>query len=103
MQDEHIERKQRFLREEIMEKGFDADQFTLWIDEKKEKGTRPSAGCDLEKWNLEELEDAVREFQATHAPTPDLKKAASQTSADKSELVDYSSVHSNSIPVRARL
>jgi|JFJP01.1.fsa_nt_gi hypothetical protein len=40
MQDADIERKQRFLREEIMEKGFDADEFTRWIDEGKEKGTR---------------------------------------------------------------
>ena len=40
MQDADIERKQRFLREEIMEKGFDADEFTRWIDKEKEKGTR---------------------------------------------------------------
>jgi hypothetical protein len=39
MQEEDIERKQRFLREEIIDKGFDADEFTLWIDEGKEKGT----------------------------------------------------------------
>jgi hypothetical protein len=41
MQDADIERKQRFLREEIIDKGFDADEFTRWIDKEKVKGTQP--------------------------------------------------------------
>lgn len=36
---EDLEKKQQFLRNEIMAKGFDADDFTLWIDKEKEKGS----------------------------------------------------------------
>lgn len=33
-----IEAKQKYLCKEVMEKGFDADEFTKWIDINKEKG-----------------------------------------------------------------
>ena len=34
-----IEAKQKYLCKEVMEKGFDADEFTKWIDANKEKGS----------------------------------------------------------------
>ncbi len=33
-----LEVKQQYLREEIILKGYDADDFTLWIDKNKAKG-----------------------------------------------------------------
>jgi len=33
-----LEAKQAFLRTEIIEKGYDTDEFTLWIDVNYEKG-----------------------------------------------------------------
>lgn len=39
MLNDDVEVKQRYLREEILDKGYDADKFTLWIDQTKEKGS----------------------------------------------------------------
>lgn len=35
---QEMEAKQQYLREEIILKGYDADDFTLWIDKNKSKG-----------------------------------------------------------------
>lgn len=37
-----VEQKQKFLFNEIMRKGYDADDFTRWIDSTKEKGMKKS-------------------------------------------------------------
>lgn len=56
--DDDLAEKQEFLRKEILEKGYDADDFISFLREKKgEEGTDPV------NWTLDELRIAVKEFQ----------------------------------------
>ena len=36
--DTSIEEKQKYLREEVLEKNYDGDEFTLWMDKTNVKG-----------------------------------------------------------------
>ena len=56
MEDELAE-KQAFLRENILEKGFDAEDFMKLLQNKK-----GDIGLDLASWSMDELRDAVKEF-----------------------------------------
>lgn len=102
MQDGALEAKQQFLRDQILEAGFDPDDFTLWIDKEKIKG------CELDQWNMEELVQAVFEYKQTHSAVHSSSKGQSPASPERSsgygsEPFECSSVHSNSIPVPNRL
>lgn len=37
-EDEELEAKQKFLRHNIMDQGYDADHFTMWMDKHFEHG-----------------------------------------------------------------
>ena len=52
-----LEQKQTFLRENILEKGYDAEQFMSFLQSKKGE-----QGLDLNNWLIEELYNAVNEF-----------------------------------------
>ena len=52
-----LEQKQTFLRENILEKGYDAEQFMGFLQSKKGE-----QGLDLNNWLIEELFTAVNEF-----------------------------------------
>ena len=56
MEDELTE-KQTYLRENILEKGYDAEDFMKLLQNKKGE-----QGLDLESWTMEELRNAVKEF-----------------------------------------
>jgi hypothetical protein len=58
MDDGSIETKQLFLREEIIKKGFDAQEFSDFLQE--EKGEEK---IDLEYWPMKDLKEAVVSFQ----------------------------------------
>ena len=60
MTEETIESKQLFLREEIIKKGFDAQEFSVFLQE--EKGEEK---IDLEYWPMEDLKKAVESFKET--------------------------------------
>ena len=49
--------KQAFLRENILEKGFDAEDFMKLLQTKKGE-----VGLDLSSWSMDELREAVNEF-----------------------------------------
>lgn len=51
-----IEEKQNYLRESILDKGYDGNMFMQFLQEKK------GEEINLEKWSLEELTEAVEEF-----------------------------------------
>ena len=53
-----LEKKQEYLRIEIMEKGFDTELFTENMQ--KEKGEN---ALELENWTFEELKQFVEKFQ----------------------------------------
>lgn len=56
MEDE-LSEKQTYLRENVLEKGFDAENFMQFLQTKK-----GDSGLDLNIWSLEELKQAVSEF-----------------------------------------
>ena len=57
MEDDDLNAKQTFLRENILEKGYDAEDFMKLLQTKKGE-----SGLDLISWTMNELKDAVKEF-----------------------------------------
>jgi hypothetical protein len=64
-----IEIKQNFLRTEIMDQGFNPDEFLEFLIVKKGENA-----ADLELWSIDELSEIVKEFknvfQNANEPTP---------------------------------
>ena len=60
--EDNLEKKQAFLRQSILEKGYDADDFMAFLQEKKGE-----FGTDLNNWELNELISAVAEFTSLHS------------------------------------
>ena len=58
MEDESLEKKQQFLRTEILMNGYDAQEFTTFLSEYKGEEK-----VDLEYWTMEELSKAVESFK----------------------------------------
>lgn len=56
MEEIDLESKQSYLRENVLEKGYDADDFMSFLQHKKENG------LNLNNWSMQELENAVKEF-----------------------------------------
>ncbi len=56
--DETIEAKQLFLTEEIINKGYDAQEFSIFLTEE-----RGEEKIDLEFWSMEELKKTVEKFK----------------------------------------
>ena len=57
MEEETLEKKQKYLREHVLEKGYDPDKFMEFLTMKKGE-----SGIDLENWTLKELIDVTNEF-----------------------------------------
>ena len=55
-----LEQKQTFLRTNILEKGYDAEEFMNFL-----QGKKGDLGLDLNNWNIDELTLAVKEFLST--------------------------------------
>ena len=66
MEDSSIIEKQNYLREVILDKGYDTTLFTTFLEKKD-----PEAGIDINKWTIEQLQIAVDEFCAQYEPTQD--------------------------------
>ena len=64
-EDDELTQKQTYLRESILEKGYDADEFMKFLQDKKGE-----QGLDLNSWKLPELTDAVLEFVKDKDPQP---------------------------------
>ena len=52
-----IEQKQQYLREEILDKSYDIDEFTDFMSKYKENG------IDIQNWDFSELKEAVKNFK----------------------------------------
>ena len=63
MEDDELNAKQTFLRENILEKGYDAEDFMQLLQNKKGE-----SGLDLMSWTMNELIEAVKEFTKDKAP-----------------------------------
>ena len=57
MEDKSQEEKQNFLRENILEKGYDVNQFVAFLQSKKGE-----AGSDISNWSMDDLHIVVKEF-----------------------------------------
>ena len=55
--DESIQEKQAYLRENVLEKAYDADEFMSYLQLKKGE-----SGLDLNNWTMHELKNAVKDF-----------------------------------------
>ena len=54
---EITEKKQKYLRDEILSQNYDADEFSEFISQYKENG------LDLSSWTFDELKDVVQKFK----------------------------------------
>jgi len=63
MEDDDLNEKQTFLRENILEQGYDAEEFMKLLQDKKGE-----SGLDLMSWNMDELKEAVNEFIKDKSP-----------------------------------
>ena len=76
MEDSSQEEKQNYLRENILEKGYDPNQFVSFLQSKKGE-----AGSDISNWTMEDLKEVVQEFisinstQSEPNPVPNRKKS----------------------------
>ena len=66
---ESIEEKQEYLRTNILENGYDADEFLSYLQEKKGE-----EGVDLNLWNFQELKLVVEEFTSNHKSNKSLEQ-----------------------------
>ena len=55
--DATIEEKQGFLRETILNKGYDVNQFIQFLTDKKGE-----EGADVSNWSMHDLQTVVKEF-----------------------------------------
>ena len=55
--DDDLQSKQSFLRENVLEMGYDADEFMTFLQSKKGEN-----GLDLNNWKMDELISVVGEF-----------------------------------------
>ena len=57
MKNVNQQEKQNFLRVNILEKGYDVNQFVSFLQSKKGE-----AGSDISNWSMEDLRIVVKEF-----------------------------------------
>ena len=70
MEDTSQEEKQNFLRENILDKGYDVNQFVSFLKSKKGE-----AGSDIANWSIVDLYEIVQEFSSKYSTDskPELK------------------------------
>ena len=70
MEDTSQEEKQNFLRENILDKGYDVNQFVSFLKSKKGE-----AGSDIANWSMVDLYEVVKEFSSKYSTDskPELK------------------------------
>ena len=74
--EESQEDKQNFLRENILEKGYDVNQFVSFLKSKKGE-----AGSDISNWSMNDLYEVVQEFIKNNAPQDESQSQQNQTQA----------------------
>ena len=59
-QESERQAKRAFLRQEVIEQGYEADQFTEFIEREK--------GADVDEWTMQELQVCVERFKLSFSP-----------------------------------
>ena len=58
---DNIEEKQQFLRKNILDKGYNGEEFMIYL-----KSKNNDKDIDLNNWNLDQLKIVVNEFISNH-------------------------------------
>ena len=93
MEDKNQEEKQNFLRENILEKGYDVNEFVIFLKSKKGE-----AGSDISNWSMNDLHDVVREFISLNAP-----QSESEIQQNQSKTKTENQNRKNSLPTVATI
>ena len=78
--DNDLESKQFYLRSEILEKGYDAEEFFKFLI-----GKKGDEGGDLNNWTMFDLKIVVSEFQVSHQSQNEPVPLPSQDTLDQNE------------------
>ena len=83
--EDDLSEKQACLRENILEKGYDAEDFMKLLQSKKGE-----VGLDLVSWTMEELREAVKEFTKENSgiETNDTKNVDDLNKEEDNEQID---------------
>ena len=77
MEDNSEEEKQNYLRENIIDKGYDADDFVSFLAEKK--GVEIEEGIDLNDFSLDEIKILVQDYIVAHSKEGEGEKKIENT------------------------
>ena len=83
MTEEETQEKQNYLREKIMDAGYDTNAFVEFLIEKK-----GDAGADVANWSLSDLKDVVQEFIALYGGNEGNEDDAQQQQEERYESND---------------
>ena len=72
-----LKEKQSYLREMVLEKGYDADEFMSFLKSKKGE-----SGLDLNNWTINELKSAVKSFIQHKSNTDDHEEEIENTNSN---------------------
>ena len=88
------EEKQNYLRENILEKGYDANQFVEFLKSKKGE-----AGSDISNWSMVDLHEVVQEFISRNSP----EKESELISPQQQEAVNQSNQNISSSGIKINI
>ena len=83
MEEENQEEKQNFLRENILNKGYDANKFVEFLKSKK-----GDDGAEISNWSLSDLQELVKEFISQNAPLPKDEPPSEQKHQSETKISD---------------
>ena len=90
--EETLEEKQKYLRENILNKGYDVDKFTQFLISKKGE-----AGLDINNWIMSELVEVSNEFIKQYPNNSDNNKNENENSSNKINDINENENSSNKI------
>ena len=93
MEEKEQEEKQNYLRQNILEKGYDANEFVSFLQSKKGE-----AASDISNWSMKDLHAVVQEFISNHE-NENKKEIEPQNNQQQNQDIakDYVIIESNSI------
>ena len=93
MEEKEQEEKQNYLRQNILEKGYDANEFVSFLQSKMGE-----AASDISNWSMKDLHAVVQEFISNHE-NENKKEIEPQNNQQQNQDIakDYVIIESNSI------
>lgn len=94
--EDDLNAKQTYLRENILEKGYDAEEFMKLLQTKK-----GDSGLDLINWTMNELKDAVKEFISGKKPDNNYSQEEAKNEDDNNKQNEDDQQQDNEVPNEA--